>query len=94
MIKKRVGGEIISLWKGMKWSKVVLVTAFLSIYAILLPILGYIIATFGLMTLLFGVVGKSRRWIQGVSALITVLGTYVIFYVWLQVQLPKGILSF
>ena len=78
----------------MNWDKVVLVLILLFIYALLLPILGYLIATFGLMTLLFGIVGKTKLWIRAVAGIITVLATYIIFYVWLEVQLPKGILGF
>jgi putative tricarboxylic transport membrane protein len=86
--------EVKNLWKGISWGKVALVLILLLIYALLLPILGYLIATFGLMTLLFGIVGKTKLWIKAVAGIITVLATYIIFYVWLEVQLPKGILGF
>lgn len=94
ILKKSGEGKVKNLWKGMNWSKVILVLAFLFIYAILLQRLGYLIATFGLMTLTFGIVGKARLWIQVMTAAITVLATYIIFYVWLEVQLPKGIFGF
>ena len=85
---------ISSLWKGMEWHKVIIVLASLFIYAILLHRLGYLIATFGLLALLFGVMSRQRLWIPVVSALITSLLSYLIFYVWLGVQLPKGIFGF
>lgn len=94
ILKKRGEGRITNLWRGMEWNKVIMVLASLFIYAILLPRLGYLIMTFGLMTFLFGIIGKSRLWINGMIGLITVLVTYVVFYVWLNVQLPKGIFSF
>ena len=92
--KKPGRQEIKNLWTGMNWGKVVSVFILLLIYILLLPILGYLIATFGLMTPLFGIVGKTKLWIRAVAGIITVLATYIIFYVWLEVQLPKGILGF
>jgi putative tricarboxylic transport membrane protein len=93
-LKKAGSRGIKNLWKGMSWGKVVWVLILLFVYALLLPILGYLIATFGLMTLLFGIVGKTKLWIKAVAGIITVLATYIVFYVWLEVQLPKGILGF
>ena len=93
-LKKREKQEIKNLWKGMSWGKVVLVLGLLLIYALLLPTVGYLIATFGLIILLFGIVGKTKVWIKTVAGIITVLATYIVFYVWLEVQLPNGILGF
>ena len=84
-------GRILSLWRGLKWHKVILVLTSLFIYTLLLPILGYLITTSGLLILLFGIRIKQRLWIQVLSALITAWVSYLIFYVWLEVQLPKGI---
>jgi hypothetical protein len=91
ILEKKGQGKMTDLWKGMEWDKVILVVTSLFIYAILLPKLGYLSMTFGLMVLLFAVIGKSKLWVQVMSAIITVLATYLIFYVWLEVQLPKGI---
>ncbi|MBP1708924.1 MAG: hypothetical protein H6Q40_713 [Deltaproteobacteria bacterium] len=93
-LTREEGGKIKNLWRGMNWRTVILVSASLVIYCILLPRLGFLITTFGLMTLLFSIVKRSRLWIQMFTALVTVLVTYVTFYVWLGVQLPKGLLGF
>jgi putative tricarboxylic transport membrane protein len=93
-LKREEGGKIKNLWREMNWRTVILVSASLVIYSILLPRLGFLIATFGLMTLLFSIVKRSRLWIQMFTALVTVLVTYVTFYVWLGVQLPKGLFGF
>ena len=91
---KRSGDEKAErLWKGKSWNKVIIVLLSLFIYALLLQRLGYLVATFGLMTLLFGMTGKTKVWIRVLAAAFTALATYVIFYVWLEVQLPKGILG-
>lgn len=94
ILKGKMEKRILSLWRGMEWHKVILVLASLFIYAILLPRLGYLIATFGLLVLLFGIMRRQRLWISVVIALITSWLSYLIFYVWLDVQLPKGILGF
>jgi putative tricarboxylic transport membrane protein len=93
-LEKREGIKLLDLWKGKEWDKVILVLTSLLIYAILLPRLGYLLTTLGLMSLLFCVKGRQRLLIQGVSALITVLASYIVFYVWLKVPLPRGILGF
>jgi len=82
------------LWRGKQWGKVALTILALLLYAILLPRLGYLIATFSLTLFLFGVVAKPRLWVQVASALATSVASYVVFYVWLGVQLPKGLLGF
>jgi putative tricarboxylic transport membrane protein len=93
-LRKHEKRNLKDLWKGTSWGKVILVLILLLAYAFLLPTVGYLIATFGLIILLFGIVGKTRLWIKAVAGIITVLATYIVFYVWLEVQLPKGILGF
>jgi putative tricarboxylic transport membrane protein len=87
-------GEGKHLWKGKDWSKVIIVLTSLFIYAVLLQRLGYLLATFGLMTLMFGIRGKGKLWIRVVTAAFTAFATYIIFYRWLGVQLPKGIVGY
>jgi putative tricarboxylic transport membrane protein len=94
ILKGKGEKSISNLWKGMEWNKVIIILASLFIYAILLHKLGYLITTSGLFVLLFGVMRRQRLWIPVVSAVITALLSYLIFYVWLGVQLPKGILGF
>jgi hypothetical protein len=93
-LKKQGKQNIADIWKGISWGKVILVLILLFTYAFLLPTIGYLVATFGLIILLFGIVGKTKVWIKVVAGIITVLATYIVFYVWLEVQLPKGILGF
>lgn len=86
--------KIQRLWKGMEWKKVILVAASLFAYGVVLPRLGFLITTFGLMLLLFSVIERSRLWIRASTALVTVLVTYIAFSYWLGVPLPKGVLGF
>lgn len=94
ILEKKGQRKMTNLWKGIEWSNVILVLFSLLIYATFLNRIGYLIMTFGVMAFLFGLKRGSRLWIQVVSGLIISVVTYVIFYVWLGVQLPKGIFSF
>jgi len=94
ILMKKVDGRIMDIWKEIKWHNVVLVLVSILLYAILLPRIGYLVATFGLMALLYGMMGMRRLWIKIVSAFITTLCSYVLFNSWLKVSLPKGIIGF
>ena len=93
-LKKMWERKISDLWRGLEWKKVAGVLFFLFLYSLVLPFLGYLIATFGLMVFLFGIMGRSRAWVLGANALIVTLASYFIFHRLLDVKLPKGILGF
>ncbi len=93
-VKKEEGGEIQGLWIGPGWRKIILVAGSLLVYPLLLPRLGFLITTFGLLTFLFSAIERSKLWIKAFTALFTVIVMYMIFYLWLGVQLPRGILGF
>jgi len=91
----RKGGEPFrNLWKGRKWKNAMLVLVSIFAYALLLPRIGYLITTFGMMTVLFGLIERQRLWVQVSGALVTALVTYLVFDTWLDVNLPRGILGF
>jgi putative tricarboxylic transport membrane protein len=91
---KKQREEVTEPWIEVKWGKVILVVSSLLIYSILLNTLGYLVTTFGLMLLLFGLTGRPRVWSWLGSALLTAWLTYLIFYFWLNVQLPRGKFGF
>jgi hypothetical protein len=93
-LRKKKESFITDLWTGLKWSKVIWVLVSLFLYPFLLPILGYLITTVGLLTVLFSILGRSKAWVRGVNAVIITLISYVIFYFLLNVRLPKGFLGF
>jgi putative tricarboxylic transport membrane protein len=66
----------------------------LVIYSFILPWLGYLISTFMLLAILFKIAG-FRKWVFTLTvSFIAALATYIVFYYWLSVRLPKGILGF
>jgi putative tricarboxylic transport membrane protein len=81
---------LIDLWKGLKWGKAVLAIITLFLYALILTKLGFILTTFVLMILLFGI-GKLKYWVTIISAFSTVMLSYIIFHFLLQIQFPRGI---
>jgi hypothetical protein len=94
LVRTRGTLKVAALWKGRNWGKVLIVIILLVAYSLLLTVLGYIVTTFVLMIFMFGLLGRPKLWIQSVSALVTSVVTYLIFAVWLQVQLPKGVFGF
>jgi len=83
-----------SIWRSLRWDKVLLVLGGLVVYVIFFNIIGFYLSTFLVMIFLFKAVEPTRWWIALASSLITLLFTYAIFDVWLQVPFPQGILGF
>lgn len=71
----------------------VLAVVSLALYCWLLPGLGYLAATTGLMLVLFGL-GRMRIRTVVLGSLLSVLLSYILFLHVLKVPLPRGILSF
>ncbi len=82
------------LWKGLQWGKVVAVLCALFIYPLILVKLGYVISTFGLMLFVTVIMERSRVWRHGISAALIVVCSYLLFDVFLDVKLPKGMFGF
>jgi hypothetical protein len=78
------------LWRELSWRRCLSVVLAVFVYALLLPLLGYLIATFILMVVLFSLYDR-RRWAIVVPSSLLVIGiTYLVFHVWLKVQFPIG----
>jgi hypothetical protein len=82
------------LWAGVKWNKVLLVIFSLFLYAAMLPKMGYLITTFGLIFFLLIFFEKTKIWVQIVYAAIIVLASYFMFHVLLKLHLPIGKFGF
>jgi len=78
------------LWRGLRWQRSVSVSLAIFLYALLLPHLGYLVATFLLMAALFSLDDRRRWGIVALSSILVIGVTYVVFHVWLQVQFPIG----
>ena len=83
-----------SLWSHTKWPTVLLVLASLVAYTVLLELLGFLLDTFVLTAFLLRVM-EPLNWTKVFAgATGATLGSYAVFQLWLQAQLPSGFLGF
>jgi hypothetical protein len=82
------------LFAGRMWRRVLFVLLALTIYARVMPILGYLISTFLLMSLLFWVLERKRIGFVLLYALLATLFTHLVFSKWLNCQFPHGLFGF
>lgn len=83
-----------ALWAKGGTGRVLLILLSLVLYGLFLEKLGFILTTFLLMGFLLLAIGKVRKSVVILLSLISSLGCYGVFQVWLNVQLPKGIFGF
>jgi putative tricarboxylic transport membrane protein len=81
------------LWAGLDVKKVLYVLVLLVAYTLLLRPVGFPVCTFILLFLLFRVKGSYGIWTTLFFAFFVTAVSYLVFQVWLQVQLPRGILG-
>jgi len=85
--------RLIDLWQDRKGSIPLTAASTLVLYGLVLPKLGYLAATCGLMVILFSV-GKIKLPMAIPGALIASLFTFVLFDWFLKMPLPRGIFGF
>ncbi len=73
--------------------KVVALVAVLAVYSLVVDVVGYPIATFGLVLFMLRVTEPHRWPLAFGIALLAAGGSYVLFAVWLGVPLPAGLLA-
>lgn len=72
------------------WGKIVATITALFVYAFVLERVGFVAATFVLLLFFFKAL-ERQRWITALAgSLVTAFVTYLVFKVWLNVQLPAG----
>lgn len=90
---KREPFSLQPVFAGTFWKRVILILFALLVYSQLMPIGGYLITTFLLMTFLFRIVERQKiGWVLLLSIL-TTLATYLVFSKWLNCQFPDGLLG-
>lgn len=84
---------VADLWTGARWQRPLIATVCLVLYSLLLRDLGFVLCTFVLAVYLYRML-ESSTWTETLlAAVLTTLGFYLVFQVWLEVQLPKGLLA-
>ena len=66
----------------------------LLVYALVLEPLGFLLATFALLLFFFTALQRQRWFVALGGSVATALATYLVFKVWLGVNLPSGLWSF
>ena len=86
--------EVQEAWSQRgNWEKIVYTLAALLLYLFLLEKLGFLFCTFLLVVFLLRVV-ETQRWpVVIVTAFLATLFCYILFQVWLKIQLPSGTLG-
>jgi hypothetical protein len=90
---KRESPKTQPIFAGTLWKRVVLILFALLIYSQLMPIGGYLVTTFLLMTFLFGIVERQKIGWVFLLSILTTLTTYLVFSKWLNCQFPDGLLG-
>ena len=92
--KQAEKGASAPLFSGRRWGVILAVLAFLFTYALVLNFLGFLLATFLVLTILFKI-PEQQSWKGAVGmAALTTACTYALFGYALQCSLPSGILDF
>ncbi|RPJ08877.1 MAG: tripartite tricarboxylate transporter TctB family protein [Deltaproteobacteria bacterium] len=82
------------LFGGRRWERIFFVLIAAGLYAWSMPMLGYLISTFALMTLLFWVLERKKIGWVFLSSLLSTAATYLFFSKWLNCQFPEGLFGF
>lgn len=90
--KKEV--EAAPFFAGPLWTRILLVVIVLVVYSWVMPVLGYLISTFLLMTFLFLILERKKMMFVFVSSILATVVTYYVFSKWLNCQFPDGLFGF
>ncbi len=91
---KKRGEGLQDPFRQKDWPAMLKVMGALVIYAVSLKTLGFILVTFLLTAYLFRVIGPMGWKKVLAGACLTAAGSYVVFNLWLEAQLPAGLLGF
>lgn len=93
--RPRLASQEVITWPDVAgWRRVALMLGALAVSLLLLEFLGFMLTTTLFMAVMvFGLGVRTWRMLVSVP-LVSAIGLYVIFAVWLRVPLPKGILAF
>jgi putative tricarboxylic transport membrane protein len=73
-------------------AKVVAISVALFVYAVVVNWLGFLLATLLFVFFLFRIVETESWWRSLLKGLLVTAGNYLVFVVWLGINLPKGVL--
>jgi putative tricarboxylic transport membrane protein len=83
-----------SVAERIRWGRIVAVISAMVLYILALQSLGYLLCTFLLLSFLFQTLERGHWVARTVGAASTSFVTYVIFAKMLQLNLPRGLITF
>lgn len=86
--------EVEKVWAGVKLQKLIFVILMLLLYGVLIETFGFIVCSFLLLLVTIRYVGSQTWRATLLVSILSSVGSYVLFEVWLSVPLPRGILGF
>lgn len=82
------------LWVNKNWSTIIMVMGALVLYTVFFKTLGFLLDTFLLIAFLLRVM-EPLSWKKVLAGAVgAAIGSYAVFQLWLEAQLPKGFLGF
>jgi putative tricarboxylic transport membrane protein len=87
---KEMSGPATELWEGVRWIKWITMVVSLFIYVAILEWLGFLLATFLLMLVLFRLLEPYRWTTVLFFSLATIGSAYLFFVILLDSRLPRG----
>ncbi len=82
------------LWAQKNWSSVMMVMGALIVYTVFFRFLGFLLDTFLLIAFLLRIM-EPLSWAKVLAGAVCASGgAYILFELWLEAQLPTGILGF
>jgi putative tricarboxylic transport membrane protein len=86
-------GKTRQLWEGLDWPKAAIVAAVLMVYPLIFTHLGFLLSTILLLIFLLRAI-EPVGWVSALGgAVLTAFVSFAVFALWLQVQLPRGIIE-
>jgi len=83
-----------TIFGGVNYTKIILVSLSVFLYALLLDSLGFIVVTVLLFVFILGVVERKKWMFTILSSIVVTMAAYLIFQTWLETQLPRGLFGF
>ena len=74
----------------IRLGRIISILAGLAIYTFLLENIGFLLSSFLLLIFLFKGIEPQKTWIALFASFVTVFLSYLIFFLWLGIQFPKG----
>ena len=87
-------GKRVGISEKVQWRSIILVLASLFLYAVVLEKIGFVVSTLLFIGALLMITERKKWYVVAIVAILSTLAFYIVFQVWLQSNLPKGILGF